>query len=250
MDTSEARQKIAEQYPALNEIEDKLNEARKHKEQYEICLQEARNKFSILNTKDIHDQPLLDFLAIYYLTEPLISTKLIQEVIGDDSIKCSDLAKRVRYPCPNCNEYTPFRNRQLSQRFHNGDNGEEQYCKKCKEQVERDKLFQKSVWEKDYKERMQLAELRLQELRNMPYVEYLQTSEWKETRLRKLKRAKFRCQLCGKNDKLNVHHTSYVNRGNENDTDLIVLCVECHSLYHSKGKIGEEEVVYLAEVAQ
>lgn len=249
MDSSEARQKIAEQYPALKEIEDKLDEAKKYKEKYEICLQEARNKFALLNNQDIHNEPLLDFLAIYYLTEPLIPTKLIQEAIGDDSIKCTDLAKRVKYHCPNCNEYISFRNRQLTQQYINGNISEDHYCQKCKDEIRQKELAKTRTWKKEHEEREQLAELRLQELRSMPYAEYLQTPEWKETRLRKMKRAKFRCQICGGQGILNVHHISYANRGCENDADLIVLCVECHSIYHSKGKISEEESIYMAEAA-
>lgn len=74
---------------------------------------------------------------------------------------------------------------------------------------------------------------RIRELATMPYKEYLQTPEWKETRKRALKRAGFSCQLCNSKDKiLNVHHRTYERRGNEQNNDLIVLCEDCHRKFH------------------
>lgn len=74
----------------------------------------------------------------------------------------------------------------------------------------------------------------LQELKNMPYKEYLQTGHWKNIRKQALFRAKYKCQLCGDKSKLNVHHNTYENRGEEKDEDLIVLCQDCHSKFHNK----------------
>lgn len=66
----------------------------------------------------------------------------------------------------------------------------------------------------------------------MPYGEYLQTDEWKKTRIAALKRAGFRCQLCSNKEELNVHHNNYENRGCERNRDLIVLCKGCHANFH------------------
>jgi 5-methylcytosine-specific restriction endonuclease McrA len=71
------------------------------------------------------------------------------------------------------------------------------------------------------------------ELKTMPYREYLQTDEWKATRKQALKRAKFKCQLCGGGGQLNVHHNSYERRGEELTADLIVLCADCHRKHHN-----------------
>jgi hypothetical protein len=85
-------------------------------------------------------------------------------------------------------------------------------------------------------------EARLQELRMMPYREYLQTSEWQERRKRKLRRAGYRCQVCNKyNVRLNVHHRTYVRCGDENDQDLVVLCEVCHEIFHMHGSLAEEK---------
>ncbi len=77
-------------------------------------------------------------------------------------------------------------------------------------------------------------ESRLEELRAMPYKEYLKSPEWQATRERKLKRAQYRCELCFKAGRLNVHHKTYERRGNEDDHDLIVLCGTCHAKFHDK----------------
>lgn len=74
----------------------------------------------------------------------------------------------------------------------------------------------------------------LQELKTMPYKEYLQTAHWKNVRKQALFRAKYKCSLCGKKGKLNVHHNTYENRGGEKDEDLIVLCQDCHGKFHDK----------------
>lgn len=67
------------------------------------------------------------------------------------------------------------------------------------------------------------------------YSEYLKSEHWQKTRKRALSRAKYKCQLCGnKNEKLNVHHNTYENLGNEKNEDLIVLCESCHSKFHDK----------------
>ena len=74
--------------------------------------------------------------------------------------------------------------------------------------------------------------MRLEELRQMPYQEYLQTPEWQTTRKRALKRAGYRCQLCNSNGCLHVHHNDYSRLGEEDNVDLVVLCATCHARYH------------------
>lgn len=71
-------------------------------------------------------------------------------------------------------------------------------------------------------------------LKFMPYEEYLQTNHWKDVRKRALYRSGYKCQLCSSKGNLNVHHNTYENRGNEKDEDLIVLCEKCHGKFHGK----------------
>lgn len=75
---------------------------------------------------------------------------------------------------------------------------------------------------------------REEQLKTMPYDEYLQTPEWEDRRKIAIEKAGGRCQLCNRNGKLHVHHRTYENRGSERDGDLIVLCAGCHAKFHDK----------------
>ncbi|MEO2574133.1 HNH endonuclease signature motif containing protein [Clostridium tertium] len=72
------------------------------------------------------------------------------------------------------------------------------------------------------------------ESKKLEYQEYLNSPHWKETRLKALKRAGNRCQLCSSTNNLNVHHNTYKNKGNEDLKDLVVLCRDCHAKFHDK----------------
>jgi 5-methylcytosine-specific restriction endonuclease McrA len=68
---------------------------------------------------------------------------------------------------------------------------------------------------------------------SLQYVSYITSDAWRTRRKRALQRAGYRCQLCGeafapRSGRLQVHHNSYENLGNERDEDLTVLCVYCH----------------------
>lgn len=69
-------------------------------------------------------------------------------------------------------------------------------------------------------------------LRALPYAEYLKTDHWYFTRRLALERAGHRCQVCNAKSRLEVHHRTYENRGEEPPEDLIVLCDPCHELFH------------------
>ncbi len=61
----------------------------------------------------------------------------------------------------------------------------------------------------------------------MNYYEYIQSNEWMYTAERiKIQR---RCQECSSEKRLEVHHLTYKNLGNEQPDDLLVLCHRCHS---------------------
>lgn len=63
------------------------------------------------------------------------------------------------------------------------------------------------------------------------YLTYIKSSAWRTRRQRALARAGYRCQVCSKSARLQVHHNTYENLGRERDADLTVLCWECHMLY-------------------
>ena len=75
---------------------------------------------------------------------------------------------------------------------------------------------------------------RQRDLRKMPYLDYLQTPEWRMRRKGAFRRARYRCQLCNIGGvRLNAHHRTYENKGQELPEDLTVLCEECHKQHHS-----------------
>ena len=79
-----------------------------------------------------------------------------------------------------------------------------------------------------------LVVINQEDLKAMPYKEYLQTQHWINTREMALIRANYECQLCRSEYRLQVHHNTYKNIGNEKDEDLIVLCEKCHKKHHGK----------------
>ena len=73
------------------------------------------------------------------------------------------------------------------------------------------------------------------QMRVMPYKLYLQTKHWQHFRGETLKFAQYKCQLCNCKDKeLNVYHRDYINLGYETFNDVIVLCGDCHKIFHGK----------------
>jgi len=85
---------------------------------------------------------------------------------------------------------------------------------------------------------MKREKVRLDELRTMPYEEYLLTPEWLETRKAALKRAGNRCQVCrAGNVALNVYHTTYETLGCEQESDVIALCEACYDLLSQQQKL-------------
>lgn len=67
------------------------------------------------------------------------------------------------------------------------------------------------------------------------YHQYLQSVKWQELRLRALKKVDNRCQICYSPLSLNVHHRKYPEVwGTEPLKDLVVLCRECHKIFHER----------------
>lgn len=89
------------------------------------------------------------------------------------------------------------------------------------------------------REQWRAREARERELRFMPYRDYLQTPEWQSTRSDALRRARYQCQTCAAGGALHVHHRTYARRGNEYASDLIVLCADCHELFHRNARLAE-----------
>ncbi len=101
-------------------------------------------------------------------------------------------------------------------------------CQRCswgrQQLLEEEKRLRRLSWQ-----------ARIAQLRKMPFAEYRLTPEWQCRRTQALSRAGYRCQTCAARDaRLDVHHNSYENYGDERPQDLLVLCEDCHALFHRR----------------
>lgn len=62
----------------------------------------------------------------------------------------------------------------------------------------------------------------------MDYLTYLASQEWNERRQRVMNYYGHRCAICNASGPLEVHHRTYERLGEEDATDIIPLCPECH----------------------
>lgn len=71
----------------------------------------------------------------------------------------------------------------------------------------------------------------------LTYSEYLKTDHWQFQRRRALILGDRKCRICGSQDRLETHHNTYERLGHERDSDLVVLCHNCHQLFHDDGEL-------------
>ena len=67
------------------------------------------------------------------------------------------------------------------------------------------------------------------------YQKYLLSTHWFKTKESALRRGGYKCALCGRGKeeiKLEVHHNTYINKGDELPEDIVVLCEKHHAFYH------------------
>jgi len=63
----------------------------------------------------------------------------------------------------------------------------------------------------------------------------LEQQDYQELREHVLRRDGWRCQLCGSNRNLEVHHREFRSHGGANDErNLITLCFDCHRSVHGR----------------
>lgn len=70
------------------------------------------------------------------------------------------------------------------------------------------------------------------------YDDYIKSPQWRQIRAMMLNKYG-KCQLCSSTSNLEVHHNSYEHVGEEKNhlEDLVVLCHDCHTLFHSQKRI-------------
>lgn len=65
------------------------------------------------------------------------------------------------------------------------------------------------------------------------YNDYLNSPQWQAKRRAVLATKGWRCQRCGGEENIHIHHATYERLKYENvETDLFVLCNGCHEEYH------------------
>ena len=69
---------------------------------------------------------------------------------------------------------------------------------------------------------------------HMPYEDFLKTPYWKAISGYIKERDLHRCEKCGAQKRLQVHHLTYQHHGDElhNMRDLVTLCRKCHNETH------------------
>lgn len=82
------------------------------------------------------------------------------------------------------------------------------------------------------------------------YLEYLASPAWRARVTLMVENAGNRCERCGVEAELHVHHLTYRNLYNELPRDLVVLCSGCHRRAHGRGddeRLGLDELRELAD---
>jgi hypothetical protein len=77
------------------------------------------------------------------------------------------------------------------------------------------------------------------------YGEYLNSEQWGGLRSLVMKRAGGRCEGCGRQSAVHVHHLSYAHVFDEFLFELVAVCLDCHHRLHPE-KWTEEDAVEAA----
>lgn len=67
----------------------------------------------------------------------------------------------------------------------------------------------------------------------LKYLDYLDSEHWKELRKAKFALTGYKCECCGRKERIQLHHINYRNWYDCTPDDLIALCHSCHTDLHS-----------------
>lgn len=68
---------------------------------------------------------------------------------------------------------------------------------------------------------------------SIPYEKYIQSEQWRRRSIQEKNFNHNKCSLCHRSGILHTHHSTYVRLGNEQHGDLVVLCENCHTIFHN-----------------
>lgn len=77
--------------------------------------------------------------------------------------------------------------------------------------------------------------------RKEEYHKYLKSAEWIEFRASIIKKRGKVCEKCGATSNIQAHHLTYERIFVELETDIQLLCVDCHSAIHNKKRKKAKE---------
>lgn len=217
-------------------------------------LEAARRFFDTLDNLRAGVQQAVNEIATEHRSDPDVLATMYWEF--EDVVPTSvlgsywDIKKIVTerspwtYPCSDCGAEIPIKSRsELARRKSAATSDAITYpgaesrsagpvCPKCS-------WARSASVQEAHRKHVETYRARVQQLKTMPYAEYLQTPEWQERRKVRLRAARYRCQVCNHGNRvLNVHHRTYERRGEEYARDLIVLCQDCHYLFHQNGSLA------------
>jgi hypothetical protein len=86
--------------------------------------------------------------------------------------------------------------------------------------------------------RIERRDAALKRLGYSGYNAYLASPAWRAVRFRYIEERPWICHVCGKTEKLYLHHRTYERVGQEQLDDLMPLCDPCHGLVHSLEREG------------
>lgn len=216
------------QFSAINDLEMMIEAIQEDAKERVRNLKEEINQLGynfVLNAEDV-----VKAVQILYWQYPLVGAMNIENaaIRRGHSSSARIIAGKgyAELFCNHCQQpYTQPLNSRADAKTHF--NRSWHICPTC------DKERSASYWQKHATEQAEHQNI-VQQLRAMPYSQYLRTEHWQDVRKRALKRANFACQLCNSRSALQVHHRTYENRGQEENRDVIALCANCHAKFHDK----------------
>lgn len=168
----------------------------------------------------------------------VIPVALIADALDLRSHQLLKLAGPATFKCPHCGSPAEVTSRTSRNALKDKDQAA-YICPTCitrrENRQEEHRRLSKDHWAKH----QAIHQARIAELRAMPYSAYLQSAHWNARRKTALKMASHRCQVCNSTEQLDVHHRTYIRRGEERADDLLVLCRTCHDLFHKQGKLAK-----------
>ena len=217
--------RIANKIKTLETINESLNYYNQRKYQEEENLQNLINSF-IQESQNEEDGESIDSLVKYLYWYTNMAVKQIGTYTD---LSHQLVVKKAGYlvhsaSCIRCQSIFP------SKRNSRSDIGSK-ICPSCEAQniIDQHKVFLEDWIDSEWVNHQN------PQMDRKTYTAYLHSKHWKKVRSVALQKAGYKCQACSTKDTiLDVHHNSYDRLGNEDPSDLIVLCRSCHAKVHEK----------------